>query len=83
MHKVIQLISNFLYNKNMWPFYESKCSLDELDEKPNHKKMSKFWKYTMRKMGVLQLALQLTIYTMQLIATFSKQFIFNYHATPS
>jgi hypothetical protein len=38
MYKVIQLISNFLYNKNMPPFYESTCSLDQLDKKPNHTK---------------------------------------------
>jgi len=31
-HKIIQLISNFMYNKNMPFFYESTCSLDELDE---------------------------------------------------
>jgi hypothetical protein len=30
-----------LYNKNMPPFYESKYSLDELDEKSNHSKISK------------------------------------------
>jgi hypothetical protein len=41
MHKVIQLISNFLYNKKYAPFYESICSLDELDEKPNQTKISK------------------------------------------
>jgi hypothetical protein len=41
MHKCIQLISNFLYNKKHAPFYESTCSLDELDEKPNHTKISK------------------------------------------
>jgi len=36
----------FLYNKNM-PFfsYESICSLDELDEKSNHTKISKFWNF--------------------------------------
>jgi hypothetical protein len=26
-------------------FYESTCSLDELDEKPNHTKISKFWNF--------------------------------------
>jgi len=45
MHKVIQLISNFLYNKKMPLFYESTCSLDELDEKPNHTKISKSWNF--------------------------------------
>jgi hypothetical protein len=36
MHKVIQLISNFLNNKNVLSLLcESRCSLDELDEKPN------------------------------------------------
>jgi predicted nucleotide-binding protein (sugar kinase/HSP70/actin superfamily) len=38
-------MSIFLYNKNMPPFYESTCSLDELDEKPNHLKISKFWNF--------------------------------------
>jgi hypothetical protein len=41
MHKVIKLISNFLYDKNIGPFYENTCSLDELDEKPNQTKISK------------------------------------------
>jgi hypothetical protein len=27
------------------PFYESTCSLDELDEKPNHSKISKSWNF--------------------------------------
>jgi hypothetical protein len=31
----------FLQQKHA-PFYESTCSLDELDEKPNHTKISKF-----------------------------------------
>jgi hypothetical protein len=39
-HKIIQLISIFLYKKNA-PFYENTRSLDELDEKPNHTKISK------------------------------------------
>jgi hypothetical protein len=42
MHKVIQLISNFFYNKNIPLFIKSTCSLDELDKKPNHTKISKF-----------------------------------------
>jgi hypothetical protein len=37
---VIQLISKKLYKKNA-PFYVSTCSLDELDKKLNHTKMSK------------------------------------------
>jgi hypothetical protein len=44
MHKFIQLISNFLYKKNM-PFYESTCSLDEIDETPNQTKMSNSWNF--------------------------------------
>jgi len=44
MHKVIQLISKKITTKNA-PFYESTCSLDELDDKPNHTKMWKFWKF--------------------------------------
>jgi len=39
----MQLISIFLYNKNM--YYESTCSLDKLDEKPIHSKISKFWNF--------------------------------------
>jgi hypothetical protein len=35
------LISNFWDNKKHAPFYENTCSLDELDEKPNHSKISK------------------------------------------
>jgi hypothetical protein len=27
------------------PFYESTCSLNELDEKPNHTKISKSWNF--------------------------------------
>ncbi len=38
------MISNFLYKKN-FPFYENTCSLDELDEKPNQTKISKFWNF--------------------------------------
>ncbi len=45
MHKIIQLISNFLYNKKHVPFYESTCSLDELDEKPNQTKILKSWNF--------------------------------------
>jgi hypothetical protein len=36
----MQLILNFLYNKRC-P-YENTCSLDELDEKPNHTKCQSF-----------------------------------------
>jgi hypothetical protein len=35
------LISNLFCTKKHAPFYESTCSLDELDEKPNHVKISK------------------------------------------
>ncbi len=45
MHKVIKLISNFLYDKNIGPFYENTCSLDEHDEKPNQTKISKSWNF--------------------------------------
>jgi len=45
MHKIIQLISKKLYNKKHAPFYESTCSLNELDEKPNHIKISKSWNF--------------------------------------
>jgi len=39
MHKVIQLISNFLHNKSMPLLCQYvMCSLDEFDEKPNHTK---------------------------------------------
>ncbi len=31
--------------QNHAPFYESTCSLDELDEKRNHSKISKFWNF--------------------------------------
>ncbi len=44
MHKVIQLISKKLYKKNMH-HNENTCSLDELDEKPNHTKISKSWNF--------------------------------------
>jgi hypothetical protein len=44
MHKFIQLISNFLYKKNML-FYENTCSLDEIDETPNQTKTSKSWNF--------------------------------------
>ncbi len=33
-----------MYNKTC-PFYESICSLDELDENWNHNKISKFWNF--------------------------------------
>jgi len=39
VHKIIQLISNFWQNKYAL-FYESTCSLDEFDEKPNYMKIS-------------------------------------------
>ncbi len=38
MHKVIQLISNFLYNRNMPPFMKVHVHWMELDEKPSHTK---------------------------------------------
>jgi hypothetical protein len=42
MHKIIQLISNFLYNKNMpLSMKVVTCSLDERDEKPNQIRTSK------------------------------------------
>jgi hypothetical protein len=41
MHKIIQLISKKFITKHA-PFYESECSLDELEEKPIHTKISKF-----------------------------------------
>jgi hypothetical protein len=34
----------FIQQKNA-PFYKNKCSLDELDEKPNHTKISKSWNF--------------------------------------
>jgi hypothetical protein len=34
----------FVQQKNA-PFYESTCSLNELDEKPNHSKISKSWNF--------------------------------------
>jgi hypothetical protein len=37
------LISNVLDKKNMPPFYENTCSLDELDEKPNPFEILKKW----------------------------------------
>jgi len=42
MHKVIQLISNFWYQKKKPFFNESTCSLDEVDEKPNYMKFQNF-----------------------------------------
>jgi len=41
MHKFIQLISKKFTTKHA-PFYESECSLEKLDEKPIHTKISKF-----------------------------------------
>ncbi len=38
------MISNILYNKNMPPSMFT-CSLDELDEKINHTKISKSWNF--------------------------------------
>ncbi len=35
----------FFIQQKYTPFCESTCSLDELDEKPNHTKMSKFWNF--------------------------------------
>ncbi len=36
---------NFFVQQKHGPFYESTCSLDELDEKPNHSKFSKSWNF--------------------------------------
>jgi hypothetical protein len=44
MHKVIHLISNFLYSKKI-PFYESTYSFGEFDEKSNYTKNSKSWNF--------------------------------------
>ncbi len=44
MHKVINWFQTFCTTKAC-PFYESTCSLDELDEKPNHTKISKSWNF--------------------------------------
>jgi hypothetical protein len=41
MHKVIQLIFKKLYNEKIPLFMKTTCSLDELDEKPSHTKISK------------------------------------------
>jgi hypothetical protein len=41
MHKLIQLISNFLYKKKHVSFYATTCSLCKFDGK-NHMKISKF-----------------------------------------
>ncbi len=38
MHKVIQLISNFLYNKNMPPFMKVYVHYMNLMKKPNYTK---------------------------------------------
>ncbi len=51
MHKILQLISNFLYNKNMPPSMKGvTCSLDEFDEKPNHTKISKSSKFQKKRL---------------------------------
>jgi hypothetical protein len=39
MLKMMQLISNFLHKKNMFPFIT--CSLCQFDERKNHMKISK------------------------------------------
>jgi hypothetical protein len=44
MHKVIQLVSIFLYNKNNAPFFESRCSLDLMKNQIKQKK-TKFWNF--------------------------------------
>jgi hypothetical protein len=36
---------NFFVQQKNAPFYENTCSLDELDEKPNHTKISKSWNF--------------------------------------
>ncbi len=36
---------NFFVQQKHAPFYESTCSFDELDEKPNHSKISKSWNF--------------------------------------
>jgi hypothetical protein len=36
---------NFFVQQKHAPFYESTCSLDELDEKPNCIKISKSWNF--------------------------------------
>jgi len=57
MHKIIPLISNFLYNKNMSPSMKGvTCSLNEFDEKPNHTKISKssnFQKKRLQNKGLI------------------------------
>ncbi len=45
MRKVIQLISIFLYNRNMPPFMKVHVHWVNFDEKPNHTKISKFWNF--------------------------------------
>jgi hypothetical protein len=51
MHKIIQLISNFLYNKNM-PFFVKVVtrSLDELDEKTKSYKNFKILKFQKKRL---------------------------------
>jgi hypothetical protein len=44
MHKIIDWFQFFCTTKHA-PFYENTCSLDERDEKPNHTKNLKFWKF--------------------------------------
>jgi hypothetical protein len=36
---------NFFVQQKHAPFYESTCSLDELDEKQNHTKFLKSWNF--------------------------------------
>ncbi len=44
MHKI------FVQQKHA-PFYERTCSLDELDKKPNHTKISKSWNFEGKARG--------------------------------
>ncbi len=44
MYKSHTINLKLLYKKNC-PFYRNTCSLDELDENPNHTKMSKPWNF--------------------------------------
>jgi hypothetical protein len=45
MHKMMQLISNFLYQKNHASFYVITCSLGQVDENLNHMKISNSWNF--------------------------------------
>jgi len=41
MHKIMQIDFKLFVKQKHAPFYESTCSLYELDEKPNYTKISK------------------------------------------